>query len=139
MTRKSYSNQDKDMCLNPSTNLSGLRLFDLSSLLVYNKEKDTSFLCPVRALRAFVSRSSVFRQTEQLFVSFSGRAKGLAALKQSLSRWIVDAIALAYTSKYLKCPLGVRAPSTRGKALPYRIFVWLQVRPPSTFIRFYNL
>lgn len=92
------------------------QVISLSALLVSNEEKDASFLCPVRALRAYVSRSSVFRQTEQLFVSFSGRSKGLAASKQSLSRWIVDAIALAYTSKGLQCPLGVRAHSTRGMA-----------------------
>ncbi|XDV39230.1 hypothetical protein PO909_008494 [Leuciscus waleckii] len=55
-------------------------------------------------------------QTEQLFVSFYGRSKGLAVSKQSLSRWIVDAIALAYASKGLQCPLGVRAHSTRGMA-----------------------
>jgi len=68
------------------------------------------------ALRAYVSHSSVFRQTEQLFISFNGRAKGLAALKHSLSRWIVYAIALAYTSKGVQCPLGLRAHTTRGMA-----------------------
>ena len=75
------------------------QVVSLSALPVSEEEGDASFLCPVRALRAYVSRSSVFRQTEQLFVSFSGRSMGLAASKQSLSRWIVDAIALAYTAK----------------------------------------
>ncbi|XDV44792.1 hypothetical protein PO909_013031 [Leuciscus waleckii] len=74
-------------------------VISLSALPVSDEEGDASFLCPVWALIAYVSRSSVFRQTEQLFVSFSGRSKGLAASKQSLSRWIVDAIALVYTSK----------------------------------------
>ncbi|CAM4284410.1 unnamed protein product [Leuciscus chuanchicus] len=92
------------------------QVISLSALPVSDEEGDASFLCPVRALRAYVSRSSVFRQTEQLFVSFSGRSKGLAASKQSLSRWIVDAIALAYTSKGMQCPLGVRAHSTRSMA-----------------------
>ncbi|CAM4725520.1 unnamed protein product [Leuciscus chuanchicus] len=92
------------------------QVISLSALPVPDEEKDASILCPVRALRAYVSRSSVFRQTEQLFVSFSGRSKGLAASKQSLYRWIVDAIALAYASKGMQCPLGVRAHSTRGMA-----------------------
>jgi len=45
------------------------QVISLSALPVYNEEKDASFLCPVCALRAYVSRSSVFRNTEQLFVS----------------------------------------------------------------------
>ncbi|XDV46928.1 hypothetical protein PO909_016730 [Leuciscus waleckii] len=93
-----------------------VQVISLSALPVPDEERDAGLLCPVRALRAYVSRSSVFRQTEQLFVSFSGRSKGLAASKQSLSRWIVDAIALAYASKGMQCPLGVRAHPTRGVA-----------------------
>ena len=115
---------------------------------LYNEEKDVSFLCPVRALRAYVSCSAIFRQTEQLLVLFSGRPKGLAASKQTLSRWIVDAIALAYTSKGLQCPLGVRAHSTRGMALSWAWYSGIALQDicmaagwasPSTFIRFYNL
>ena len=99
-------------------------------------------------LRAYVSRSSVFRLMEQLFLLFSGRSKGLAASKQSLSRWIVDAIALAYTSKGLQCPLGVKAHSTRGMALSWAWSSGIALQDvcmaagwasPSTFIRFYNL
>ena len=95
-----------------------------------------------------MSRSSVFRQTEQLFVSFSGRSKGLAASKQSLSRYIVDAIALAYASKGMQCPLGVRAHSTRGMASSWAWSSGIALQDictaagwasPSTFIRFYNL
>ncbi|CAM4579207.1 unnamed protein product [Leuciscus chuanchicus] len=92
------------------------QVISLSALPVTEGNMDESSLCPVRALRAYVSRSSVFRQTEQLFVSFSGRSKGLAASKQTLSRWVVDAIALAYTTKGMQCPLGVKAHSTRSMA-----------------------
>ncbi|XDV29293.1 hypothetical protein PO909_032430 [Leuciscus waleckii] len=124
------------------------QVISLSALPVPDEEKDASLLCPVRALRAYVSRSSVFRQTEQLFVSFSGRSKGLAASKQSLSRWIVDAIALAYASKGMQCPLGVRAHSTRGMASSWAWSSGIALQDicmaagwasPSTFIRFYNL
>jgi hypothetical protein len=91
---------------------------------------------------------SVFRQTEQLFVSSSGRAKGLAASKQTLSRWIVDTIAMAYTTKGLECPLGVRAHSTRGMASSWAWSSGISLQDicmaagwasPSTFLRFYNL
>ena len=113
-----------------------------------SEEGDSSCLCPVRALRAYVSRSAVFRQTEQLFVSFSGRSKGAAVSKQSLSRWVVDAIALAYTTKGFQCPLGVRAHSTRGVASSWAWSSGISLQEicmaagwasPSTFIRFYNL
>ncbi|XDV31026.1 hypothetical protein PO909_033803 [Leuciscus waleckii] len=124
------------------------QVISLSALPVPDEERDASLLCPVRALRAYVSLSSVFRQTEQLFVSFSGRSKGLAASKQSLSRWIVDAIALAYASKGMQCPLGVRAHSTRGMASSWAWSSGIALQDicmaagwasPSTFIRFYNL
>jgi len=62
------------------------QVISLSTLPNCNEEKDAAFLCQVRALRAYVSRSSVFRQTEQLFVSFSRSSRGLAASKESLSR-----------------------------------------------------
>ncbi len=47
--------------------------------------------CPSRLL-VYVEHSSHFRQSEQLFVCFVGRSKGLPVMKQRLSRWIVDAI-----------------------------------------------
>ncbi|XDV28074.1 hypothetical protein PO909_031470 [Leuciscus waleckii] len=124
------------------------QVISLSALPVSEEEGDAGFLCPVRALRAHVSRSFVFRQTEQLFVLFSGRSKGLAASKQSLSRWIVDAIALAYTSKGLQCPIGVKVHSTRGMASSWAWSSGIALQDicmaagwasPSTFIRFYNL
>ena len=124
------------------------QVISLAALPASSEEGDSSFLCPVRALRAYMSRSAVFRQTEQLFVSFSGRSKGMAVSKQSLSRWIVDAIALAYTAKGIPCPLGVRAHSTRSVASSWAWSSGISLQDictaagwasPSTFIRFYNL
>ncbi len=74
---------------------------------------NTLLLCPVRAVRTYSERSRQFRLSEQLFVCFGGRTKGLPVSKQRLSHWIVDAIALAYSSKGVECPIGVRAHSTR--------------------------
>jgi hypothetical protein len=113
------------------------QVISLSALFGSDSESDVNLLCPVRALRIYVERSAAFRRSGQLFVSFGGRSKGLAASKHSLSRWIVDAISLAYTSKSLRCPLGVRAHSTRGMPLrgpgpvgfPFTISVWWQAGP----------
>ncbi|KAI2666671.1 Transposon Ty3-G Gag-Pol polyprotein [Labeo rohita] len=73
-------------------------------------------LCPVRALRVYLERTSHFRQAEQLFICFGGRTKGLPVSKQRLSHWIVEAIALAYASRNEACPWGVHAHSTRKMA-----------------------
>ncbi len=72
------------------------QVISLSALPASDSESDSNLLCPVRALRLYITRTAPFRRAEQLFVSFGGRTKGLAASKQTLSRWIVDAIAAAY-------------------------------------------
>ena len=124
------------------------QVISLTALSSSEDERDANLLCPVRALRVYLERSASFRQSEQLFVCFGGCTKGLAVSKQRLSRWIVDAIGLAYESKGLHCPLGIRAHSTRGMASSW---AWTSGIPiedicaaagwasPSTFIRFYNL
>ncbi|XP_016424125.1 adhesion G protein-coupled receptor E1-like [Sinocyclocheilus rhinocerous] len=92
------------------------QILTLLALPAADGEQGLNPFCPVRALRAYIERSGLFRQSEQLFVCFGGRCKGLPVTKQRLSRWIVDAIALAYASEGLQCPIGVRAHSTRGMA-----------------------
>ncbi len=74
----------------------------------------TLLMCPVRAVCTYIERARQFRLSEQLFVCFGGRTKGLPVSKQRLSHWFVEAIALAYSSKGVECPIGVRAHSTRG-------------------------
>ncbi len=74
---------------------------------------------PCQALRIYFERSASFSRMEQLFVSFGNRAKGHPVTKQRLSKWIVDAVTLAYSSLGLQCPIGVRAHSTRGIALSW--------------------
>ncbi len=73
-------------------------------------------MCPVRALDAYVHRTALWRKTDQLLVCYGPPKKGLPAAKQTLSRWIVDAIIVAYESSDLPSPLGVKAHSTRGMA-----------------------
>ncbi|KAI2662336.1 Replication factor C small subunit [Labeo rohita] len=74
--------------------------------------------------------------------------QGLPVMKQSLSKWLVDAIMLAYSSLCLTCPMEVRAHSTRGVASSWAWFscVFIAVicaaagwASPFTFARFYNM
>ena len=124
------------------------QVISLSALPTFDSERDANLLCPVQALRLYTTRAAAFRCVEQLFVSFGGRTKGLAASKQTMSRWIVDAIASAYASKCLPCPLGIRAHSTRGMASSWAWSCGISIHDicvaagwasPSTFVRFYNL
>lgn len=105
-------------------------------------------LCPVRALRAYLSRTLSFRKADQLFVSWSGPHKGKPITKQRLSHWIVEAITLAYSSKGLESPVGLRAHSTRGMATSWALFKGVSIQKvcaaacwssPTTFMRFYRL
>ena len=79
-------------------------------------------LCPVRALRAYVSRTLWFRKADQLFVSWSGPHKGKPITKQRLSHWVVEAITLAYSLKGLEAPVGLHVHSRRGIATSWALF-----------------
>ncbi|CAM4610191.1 unnamed protein product [Leuciscus chuanchicus] len=112
------------------------------------EDGEANLLCPVRALRIYLERSASFRQSEQLFVCFGGRSKGSPVTKQRLSRWIVDAISLAYTSVGQVCPIGIKAHSTRGMASSWDWSSGFPIQDicaaaswssPSTFMRFYNM
>lgn len=105
-------------------------------------------LCPVRALRAYVNRTSQFRTSEQLFVCYAGAKKGSALSKQRLSHWIVEAVRLAYASRGTACPIGVHAHSTRSLASSWAWAKGMSIQDicfaagwssRNTFARFYNL
>ncbi len=124
------------------------QVITLSALPPSEEDRELSLLCPVRALRIYFERSAPFRRTVQLFVSFGNRAKGHPVTKQRLSKWIVDAVMLAYSSLGLQCPIGVRAHSTRGIASSWAWSSGVSITEicaaagwatPSTFARFYNL
>ncbi len=102
----------------------------------------------IRCVQTYVHRAVLLRKSDQLFVCYSLYKKGLPANKQTLSRWIVDAITTAYESSDLPSPLGVRAHSTRGMAtskafssgvLMHDIFNAAGWSTPLTFVRFYSL
>ena len=105
-------------------------------------------LCPVRALQAYIHRSSQWRKSEQLFVCYGGSNRGAAATKQTMSHWVRDAIALAYEARGQASPRGLRAHSTRGVASSSALARGAPLQQvcdaagwssPHTFIRFYSL
>ncbi|XP_067283412.1 uncharacterized protein ighd [Pseudorasbora parva] len=50
-------------------------------------EQDANLLCPVRALRLYLERSSPFRQSDRLFVCFGGRTKGTSHCVDYFDYW----------------------------------------------------
>ena len=71
-------------------------------------------LCPVRTLGCYVRRTQQVRTTSQLFVTHGPGLGGKPASRPTLSRWLVEAIRLAYTSRGVGPLEGIRAHSTRG-------------------------
>ena len=105
-------------------------------------------LCPVRALRAYMTRTSAFRKSDQLFVSWAPPHRGSPISKQRLSHWLVDAITMAYEAKGVQPPEGIRAHSTRGLATSWALFRGVSLQDvcsaaswasPHTFVRYYQL
>ncbi len=92
------------------------QVVNLQALPSEEADPALALLCPVRALRIYVTRTRSVRSSEQLFVCHGGQQKGKAVSKQRLAHWIVEAVALAYQSQGEPCPLGVRAHSTRSVA-----------------------
>ncbi|KAI2650943.1 40S ribosomal protein S0 [Labeo rohita] len=110
------------------------------------EQQKLNCMCPVRALDAYVHRAALW--TDQLFVCFGPSNKGQPASKQTLSRWITDAISVAYESSEPPSPLGVKAHSTRGMVASKAFLSGAPLQDicnaagwstPLTFVRFYGL
>ncbi len=108
---------------------------------------DLHLLCPVRALKMYVDRSSQWCKSLQLLVCFGAGRKGLAASKDTISYWNKDAISLAYEVRSLPSPLDIRAHSTREVAsfqalfrgVPLEEYLAAGWSSPHTIVRIYNL
>ncbi|KAI2664245.1 Transposon Ty3-G Gag-Pol polyprotein [Labeo rohita] len=105
-------------------------------------------MCPDLALDTYVHRAAMWRKSDQLFVCYGPAKRGLPATKQTLSRWIVDAISCAYESSGLPPPLGVKAHSTRSVSASKAFLEGVSMQDicntagwstPLTFVRFYDL
>ncbi len=82
----------------------------------YADQERHNLLCPVRAIDAYVHRAALWRKNEQLFVCFGPPNKGYPASKQRMSKWVVEAISLAYESAGQPSSMAVRSHSTRSMA-----------------------
>ncbi len=82
------------------------QVVNLQSLPSEEADPALALLCPVRALRIYVTRTRSVRSSEQLFVCHGGQQKGKAVSKQRLAHWIVEAVALAYQSQGEAMPPG---------------------------------
>ncbi len=98
-----------------------LRAFYLPAFASSEQQKWNA-LCPVRALHIYIERTRKFRESDQLFVSWMKPRTGKPITKQRLSYWRVEAISLAYSSKRLVSPPGLRAHSTRGMSTSWALF-----------------
>ena len=106
-------------------------------------------LCPIRALRTYVTRTQSLRHTHsQLFVCYGGVKRGNPVSKQRLSHWMVDTIAQAYDSQSLPVPGNLVAHSTRSMATSWAALRGVSVAEicaaaswsaPCTFARFYRV
>ncbi len=105
-------------------------------------------MCPVRALDAYVHRAALWRKRDQLLVCYDPPKRGLPASKQTLSRWIVDAINIAYESSDLPSPMGVKDHSTRSVTASKAFLAGVPIQDICnavgwsthlTFVRFYSL
>ena len=72
-------------------------------------------LCPVRALRIYLQRTSDSRLSDRLLLTYGGRTPGSALSTQRLAHWLVDGIRLCYTVQGKPAPT-LTAHSTRGTA-----------------------
>lgn len=97
------------------------------------EEQWLHMLCPVHALHTYVERTKGFRKGDQLFASWAKPHLGKPITKQRLSHWIVDAIALAYSSSGLQVPAGLWSHSSTGLATSWALFRGVSIH---TFARF---
>ncbi len=85
-------------------------------------------MCPVQALGTYAHRAALWRKVDQLLVCYGPLKRGLPATKQTLSRWIVDAIKIYFESSQLPSPMGVRAHSTRSVAASKAFLVGVPIQ-----------
>ncbi len=107
-----------------------------------------NLLCLVRALDAYIHRAALWRKNEQPFVCFGPPNKGSPASKQRMSKWVVEAISLAYESAVQPSPMAVRSHSTRSMAASKALISGVALQEvcdaagwssPHTFITFYSI
>ncbi|XP_069613359.1 uncharacterized protein [Ranitomeya imitator] len=113
-----------------------------------DKERKFHCLDVRRCLLRYITVSDSWKKDNSLFVAYQGVRKGLRVSKNTLARWIREAISLAYTAGGNEVPDGIKAHSTRAMASSWaersevsiedicKAATWSS---PSTFLRHYRL
>lgn len=114
-----------------------------------NAEEERAYLqCPVRSLKCYMQGLEHYRKSDQLFLCFVGKSKGLALSKQRLSHWVVDVIAQAYKGIGLPVPESVICYWTRSVVTSWAALRGVPLNEictaaawssPCTFSRFYKV
>ena len=81
-------------------------------------------------MRIYLQRTSASRRSQRLLLTYGGRTPGSALSTQRLSHWLVDGIALAYTTMGKPVPR-LKAHSTRGTSTLIAVLAgidWEEVR-----------
>lgn len=111
-------------------------------------DEPRSELCPVRALRQYVSQTAQWRKTDQLFIRFGECGKGAPLSKQRLAHWVSEAITSAYRFADKTAPASARCHSTRAVATSWAALRGISLvdicsaatwSSPCTFSRFYRV
>ena len=73
-------------------------------------------LCPVRALRIYLDKSSEIRDSSstQLFVAYGKLRKGKPVCKNTIAKWLTETVSHAYKHFDRPIPEGIKAHSTRS-------------------------
>lgn len=69
-----------------------------------------------RALKIYIARTSTFRCTEAIFLSFQPASMGSKVTATVLGRWMRATISLAYETQALPVPRNITVHSTRSVA-----------------------
>lgn len=108
----------------------------------------SELLCPLRALKAYITATADIRKSDQLFLCYGGARTGSPLSKQRLSHWIVEVIRHAYETRKRSLPSRVKCHSTRGIATSWAAMRGVPLETicaaaswssPSTFTRFYKV
>lgn len=81
----------------------------------------------MRTLPTCIDHTQGIRLYDQLFIRYTNPTKSKVLSKQRLSHWVVEAISLAYDSKGLSSPNGVREHSCRNMAASWALFKGVSV------------
>ena len=145
-----------DSASRPYHSPQGFNFFPLQSancascfLSLTNLSTQEGCALPVKcALSYYIQRTTTFSTTQRLFVTFAGPSIGAPASSQTISRWIVQSIHLAYNLAEIPLPGPVRAHSTRAVASSTAFLCGVDIADicraatwatPSTFVSHYHL